>query len=225
LTAKTPSALLLVAHDRFYDLESSYTSLLDQLGITYDIWTLPRTQPPFDGPSATQLSWYPLVLWYTGYDWYLPLTSNDETHLSTYLTNGDRLLLSSPFYIDGPRSNTDFARNRLGVLSYSYDMTASVAYGSPGHPLGAGFAPAALTNPFPGTGFTVLNAALVPSSFSSTAWRADHNRAIAIASDRPDNRLVYWSVPLEALPTAARKSVLQRASGWLGPLGDSTARL
>ena len=224
LTAKTPSALLLVAHDRFYHLESSYTSLLDQLGISYDIWTLPHTSPPFDGPSEEQLSWYPLVLWYTGYDWYLPMTLKDETQLSTYLGNGGRLLLSSPFYIDG-RSNTDFARNHLGVLSYSYGMTASVAYGSPGHPLGAGYAPTVLTDPFPGAGFTVLDAALVPSSLSSTAWRADHNRALAIASDRPGNQLVFWDVPLEALPTGARKSVLQRTLGWLGPLGDSTARL
>jgi hypothetical protein len=137
LTAKTPSALLLVAHDRFYHLESSYTSLLDQLGISYDIWTLPHTSPPFDGPSEKQLSWYRLVLWYTGYDWYLPVTPKDETQLSTYLGNGGRLLLSSPFYLAG-QSNTDFARNRLGILNFSYDMTASVACGSPGHPLGAG---------------------------------------------------------------------------------------
>ena len=224
LTAKTPSALLLVAHDRFYDRQSYYTSLLDQLGISYDIWTLPRTQPPFDGPSATQLSWYPLVLWYTGYDWYLPLAPGDETRLSTYLDRGGRLLLSSAFYMDG-QGSSDFARNRLGVLSYSSEMTASVAYGSPGHPLGAGFAPTTLGNPFPGAGFSTLTGVLVPSSLASTAWRADHDRAVAIANDRPGNRLVFWDIPLEALPTAVRKTVLQRTLGWLGPLGELTAHL
>ncbi len=224
LTAKTPSALLLVAHDRFYDRQSDYTRVLDQLGVSYDIWELTNAAPSRDGPSARQLSWYPLVLWYTGYDWYRPMTTADESGLATYLDGGGRLLLSSPFYLDG-NSNSDFALNRLGIMDYSYDMTASLAYGSPGHRLGAGFSPAALTNPFPGAGFSVLDVALVPSSLSSTAWRSDHNRAVAIASDRPGDRLVFWGIPLEALPGSVREAVLGRTLGWLGPLGDSTAKL
>lgn len=226
LLAKTPAPLLVVDDDRWYQVDQAYTDPLDELGVAYDVWHVAWSGPStsLNGPAAWRLAWHPLVIWYTGYDWYLPLTAYDEEQLTAFLDGGGRLMLSSAFYAE-LGGDSVFARTRLGLLDHTYGLTATRAYGSPAHPTGAGFEPARLENPFPLAGFFTLDGVVVPAAQADTAWRGDHHRAIAIASSRPDNRLIFWNIPFEALPDGVRLNSLRRTLGWLGPLGDSTVQV
>jgi uncharacterized repeat protein (TIGR01451 family) len=223
LTAKTPAPILLVDHRRWYGEDDTYTHMLDRSGVGYDVWQLPQSGPPsaFYGPPVEQLKQYPLVAWFSGYDWYGPLIAYDELQLSSFLDGGGRLLLSSPFYLD-QRGDSAFARDRLGVLAYTPRYTATATYGSPGHPLGANLGPIDLIDPFPSGGFPVLDGAMEPSAAAATAWRGDHDRAQAVARSSAGNRLAFWSLPLEALQPNRQSEVVGHAIGWLGPLGDSS---
>ncbi|MBN1887674.1 MAG: S8 family serine peptidase [Thermoflexales bacterium] len=226
LVAKTPSPVLLVDDDRWYNVEGAYLGAFDRLGISPDVWRVAWSgeSGALNGPPAERLRWYPLVVWFTGYDWYLPLTAYDEMQLAAYLDGGGRLMLSSAFYLD-LRGSSSFARQRLGVVDYIYGVTATLAYGSPGHPLGAGFESTRLVDPFPRASMFTLDYVLAPSAQAETAWRGDHHRALAIARSRASNRLVFWGIPFEALPDGTRAQALQRTLGWLGPLGDSSVQV
>lgn len=225
-TAKTPALVLVVDDDRWRNVEEAYTQALDRIGVAYDVWQVPwsGTGTDLNGPPFKRLAQYPIVVWFNGYDWYNPLTAYDEEQLAAYLDGGGRLMLSSAFYLD-LRGDSSFARARLGVLSHAYGMTATYTYGSPGHPLGAGWGQIRLLDPFPGAAFFTLDHALVPEASTDTAWRGDHHRAHAIARRQPGNRLVFWGIPFEALPDDARAAVLQRTLGWLGALGDSSVQV
>ncbi|HEX9114695.1 MAG TPA: S8 family serine peptidase, partial [Anaerolineae bacterium] len=226
LTAKAPAAVLLVDHHRWYDVQAGYVDALKQVGVSFDVWTLPVFGTPnsLNGPAAAEMSWYPLVVWFTGYDWLRPLSTVDEVELGKYLDGGGRLMLSSAFYLDQGAGRA-FARDRLGVIGYSTGITSTLAYGSPAHPLGLGFDHVDLVNPYPNAGFFTLDAAVVPSAAAQTAWRGDANRAVAISSDQAGNRLVFWTIPFEALAGDRRAAVLARTLGWLGPLGRSTVEV
>ncbi len=221
-TAKTPAPVLLVDDDRWHNVESAYTQSLDKIGVSYDVWQVKwsGTMVELNGPPAARLGWYPVVVWFTGYDWYLPLAAYDEEQLASFLDQGGRLMLSSAFYLD-LRSDNDFAHSRLGVMDYTYHLSSTYSYGSPGHPLGAGLAPSDLVDPFPTSAFYTLDYVLVPTASAQTAWRGDYDRAQAIARSQPGNRLIFWGIPFEALNDEARAAALRRSVGWLGPLGDS----
>lgn len=224
--AKTPAPVLLVDDGRWYNTNNAYIQAMDQVGVTYDVWQVPRTGSitMLNGPPFERLKWYPITAWFTGYDWSIPLSAYDEEQLAAYLDSGGRLMLSSVFYLDA-RHNSNFARQRLGVMNYTYGMTATHSYGSPEHPLGAGFERMELVDPFPRASYFTLDYALVPSAEAETAWRGDRHRAQAIARSQPGNRLVFWGIPFEALPDDARARVMQRTIGWLGPLGDSSVQV
>ncbi len=225
MTAKTPALILVVDDDRWYNVENAYTGALDQIGVSYDVWQVAWSGTPeaLNGPPVERLRWYPIVVWFTGYDWYRPLTGYDEEQLAAYLDSGGRLMLSSAFYMETRGHASAFARERLGVLTYTQGLTATWSYGSPGHPLGAGFDAVKLVNPFPGSGYFTLDDALVPAASAETGWRGDHHRAHAIACNYPGNRYVFWGIPFEALPDSTRVAALKRTLGWLGPLGQSSA--
>jgi subtilisin family serine protease len=224
LTAKTPAPVLLVDHHRWYPVAQAYTQSLEQIGVPYDVWDVGTVGAPDaqNGPPLARLKWYPEVVWFTGYDWYRPLSTYDEAQLSAYLDAGGRLLLSSAFYLDN-RGHSAFARDRLGVLDFTYGLTATQTLPAFANPLSKGLDPLRLNDPFPRAGFFTLDGGMTPDRQAATAWRGEHLRSQAISQDRPGNRLIFWNIPLEALPDAGRSRALQRAVGWLGPLGDSTA--
>jgi uncharacterized repeat protein (TIGR01451 family) len=173
------------------------------------------------GPSAERMSWYPAVVWFTGYDWFDPVEPADEASLTDYLHGGGRLFLSSPFYLD-MQGLTAFAQTSLGVLTFTDYLTTSVAYGAVSSPIGNGLGSFALTNPYPLAAFFTLAEGIAPGRAAATALRGSSDRALAIHRADATSRVVFMSIPFEALSEEGAARAMRRIVGWLGWLGDST---
>lgn len=209
---KTPAPVLLVDDDRWYDVESAYDQALTQAGVAHDIWSGP--------PPASRLGWYPVVVWFTGYDWYDPINTEDEANLASFLDEGGRLFLSSPFYMvmDGL---TSFGQTRLGVSQWVDNLPTDAAYGAAGDPIGDSLGVLTLTNPYGSSWYYTLAAALVPGRDTATALRGSSGRALAIHRAEADGRTTFMITPFEALSNRDAPRVMRRIVGWLGWLGDS----
>ncbi|MBN2391688.1 MAG: S8 family serine peptidase, partial [Anaerolineae bacterium] len=75
LSVKTPAPVLLVDDDRWYPVERQYTSALTARAIPFDVWDTTDNLGSIPGtrsPSLAILQRYPMILWFTGYDWYAP---------------------------------------------------------------------------------------------------------------------------------------------------------
>jgi uncharacterized repeat protein (TIGR01451 family) len=220
LTTKAPAPILLVDDDRWYDQEEKYQAALADRGLAYDYWPTGRTDgnSPRGGPPSDVLGRYPVVLWFTGYDWYAPVTDDEEAALTAYLDAGGRLFLSSQDFLyyhhDSP-----FSRDYLGVITYTEDVTPTLARGVPGDPVGDRLGPYALDYPFRN-----WSDALVPAPGTAVPFRDQERRPIALARHRADvdYRTIFFSFPFETLPAPGRAEVMERAVGWLSWLGSST---
>jgi uncharacterized repeat protein (TIGR01451 family) len=228
LTTKTPAPVLLVDSERpqWYVRVGSYEQSLSQAGLAFDTWYVKGGNQPNPVP-ASRLSWYPAAVWFTGYDWYDPVNSTDEANMSAYLDGGGRLFLSSPFYLDmagyfDPTGVPAFARNRLGVISFTDNLTTDVAYGAASSPIGEELGVLSLTNPYPEAGFFTLAEAVVPGRDAMTDLRGSSGRALAIRRAGSNSRSVFMIAPFEALTGMEAAHVMGRTVGWLGWLGDST---
>ncbi len=215
LVSKTPAPVLLVDGERFYHLEQRYQTALEASGIGYDYRRIKDVWPP-SIPTTDTLSMYPIVVWYTGYDWYDPLDSEEESRLMAYLDGGGRLFLSAQDYLyygDGH----PLARHYLGVLGYSESLTATVATGEIGNPIGWGLGPYTLTYPYRN-----WSDALAPDGDAQVTLRGEHGLPIGLTQRGDRWRTAFWAFPFEALDPDAAKVAMSRTVGWLSWLGAST---
>ncbi len=97
---KTPGAILLVDDDRWYDQELTYRSALDAGGFDYDFWEIGSSPIVRGSPPSQTLNAYDIVIWYTGYDWFAPITDVEQESLASFLDHGGRLFLTSQDYLD-----------------------------------------------------------------------------------------------------------------------------
>ena len=85
--------VLLVDDDGNETIDQFYKAALNLLNITYDVYeVLPANT---NGPNATVLSNYDLVIWFTGSVYNNTLTPIDMVNLETYLNNGGKLWIIS----------------------------------------------------------------------------------------------------------------------------------
>ena len=217
-TTKAPAPILLVDDDRWYDQEDKYKLALADAGFPYDDW---RTNWIYKGPGEGPLTLnvlqrYPIVVWFTAYDWYEPVTADEETMLEAYLDGGGRLFLSSQdflyYHYDDP-----FNRDYLGVITYTEDVTPTLAQGVPEDPVGERLGPYPLSYPFRN-----WSDALVPAPGAAVPFRDQRRNPIAVARRDQDLSTLFLSFPFEALPQAGQAEVMERAVGWLSWLGRST---
>lgn len=214
LVSKTPASILLVDDDRWYEEEAAYRDALDKVGLQYDYWDV-RTknyESPGDPPADT-LNLYPYALWFTGYDWYGPITNREAALLSNYLDNGGRLFLSSQdalYYQDG----APFSRDYLGVVDYAEEVTPTLVYGAGGELGFLGAFPLA----YP---FRNFSDGVIPSRNSSVEIVDNRGWSSALATRGENWKTVFFSFPFEALPEASRPEMMQQITGWLGWLGQS----
>ena len=212
VTAKTPAPVLLVDDERWYRYEDRYTASLDALDIGYDMLD---TSGAVLAQAAAILPRYPIVVWWTGYDWYQPLAAADETNLAAYLDAGGRLLLSSQDLMDINGSNP-FIKERLGVLAASYSITATEATGVIGGPLHEGLGPWQLDYPFRN-----WSDGLILDAAARAVLHDEHLNTVGVARPADTWRTVFFSFPLETLDVDARRTLLGRTLLWLSPLGES----
>lgn len=211
-SAKTPAPLLLVDDDRWYEVEDAYKDALAADDQTYDIWdTRGGTTPVYE-----TLQMYPAVIWFTGYDWYQPLTAADEQALARYLDGGGRLFLSAQDYLF-VSGLTDFGNRYLGVLTYTNDITAVAVTGASGNPIGEGLGPYTLTLPYREWADIVT-----PTAAASIAFLNANGDPTALTLDGGAFKTVFFSFPFEGLPAAGRSAVLRRIIRWFDPLAAST---
>ena len=123
------------------DVRFYYTSALDELGVTYEVWDV-ATQ---GDPSANDLIGYRMVIWFTGYPRHNTFTSANEAAVASYLDAQGRFWLVSEDYLYD-RGLTSFGQNRLRIRGYTNDVNRTdpegVEYSS-----GAGLGPYNLTPP------------------------------------------------------------------------------
>lgn len=133
------------------DVRIYYTSTLDEVGVTYDVWDV-ATQ---GDPSADDLMSYQMVLWFTGYPRSDTFTAANETAVAAYLNAaGGRFFLSSEDYLLD-RGLTSFGQIRLGIGSYTNDVNRTDLE-STGQSPGGGLGPYNLIPPsgWPGDLYT-----------------------------------------------------------------------
>jgi hypothetical protein len=219
LRSKTPAPVLLVDDDRWYQMGERYATALRAAGVHYDVWD---TQHYLGGlPNATSVSTstlahYPTVLWFTGYDWYAPVTPVEEERLLWYLDQGGRLLLSSQDFLYYGEDVRPLAR-RMGVLSWAAEITPTVAQGVVEHPAGGIWGPVELDYPY-------LNWSdgVEPAPGASVVARADEGRPVAVGRVLTNSaRTLFYGLPLETLPPRERAQALSNGVGWLSSLGRS----
>lgn len=216
LSAKTPAPVLLVDDDRWYPMQDRYTGALDSRGVPYDVWSTRHEVAQAAGaysPPADILRRYPVVLWFTGYDWYQPITLNETAVLSSYLASGGRLALSSQdflYYHEG----TPLAQ-RLGVLTWN-ELPVEAVQGAPGHPTGQPWGPETLTYPFNNWSDVVE-----PVFTATTVLRGQLGQPVGLAAERDGSRTLFYGFALESLPVAGLADALEAGVGWLSPLGLS----
>jgi len=114
----------------FTDVRSYFTAALTANGYTYDVFEVNSIGG--DGPNATTMAGYPVVIWFTGESWQLnqTLTPTDEINLATYLDGGGSLFLSAQDYFwdrysaldPGSFSPGDFPYDYLGVTWIDQDV-------------------------------------------------------------------------------------------------------
>ncbi len=125
-----------------------YTSALDALGISYDIWD---TESPLgDSPTYSDMVGYDVVLWFTGYAWELGVfTPGDEAEVAQYLESGGQFILSSEDYYGEHWPPSVFMPDYLGVDldSVVEDVLITSLAGLAGSPIGDGLGPYTLVRP------------------------------------------------------------------------------
>jgi subtilisin family serine protease len=215
LTSKTPATVLLVDDDRWYDIDPAYQAALSANGMPWDKFDT-RGGP---GPTAARMLMYPVVVWTSGYDWYDPLSADDENHLRAYLDAGGRLFYSAQDYLYVRGNASDFPPRYLGVLTYTNDMTVTVVSGVPGNIVGDGLGPYSLIYPYRNFSDYVTPTLSAQAAFIGNDVAA---AALAYRSTSPNFKTIFFAFPFEAIPSAYEPEVMQSAVGWLSPLGDST---
>jgi uncharacterized repeat protein (TIGR01451 family) len=215
--SKAPAPILLVDDHRWVDTLENYQTALGANNLPYDVWETDQAPNGLDtGPFLSRLRRYPVVIWFTGYNWYQTLAPNDEVQLAAYLDGGGRLLLSSQDYLYNS-GFTDFARHYLGVADYTEDMTVTQTVGTVGSPVGGGLGLMNLEYPFRN-----WSDALEPSPDAQPAFWGQHGQPVALTLEQWPWKTAFFAFPLEAYHAQDMAMVLDRAVDWLSPFGDSS---
>ncbi len=224
LNVKTPAPVLLVDDDRWYPMEERYTSALTARAIPFDVWDTAENRGSIPGPRSPSLDIlrrYPIILWFTGYDWYAPILAQEAAALLAYLDNGGRLLLTSQDFLY-EHDDSPLAR-RFGVWHWDESLNPTYAFGVPDHPAGGTWGPVELDFPFRNWAD-----AIEPAPDAAPVIRGQLGQPLGIAATEAaateavaNSRTLFYAFPLETLPFDTRATALAQGAGWLSPLGMS----
>lgn len=216
---KTPGTILFVDDDRWYDEEHHLTNALDAMGLVYDVWqTGWQIFAGRGSPPAVLLREYEFIIWYTGYDWFAPVTPAEVAGLTAFLAEGGRLFLTSQDFLYYNR-HTPLAKHYLGVLDYRESVTPTQVFGGNHPAIGPDLAgPLALER-----GRYLNNGdGLIPTANGRPFFWHNSGMPAGVAVAGPTWRSIFWGVPFEWLPDDQEAVAMNRIMGWLSDLGDST---
>ena len=217
---RTPAPLLLVDDDRWYEVGDAYREALRDNGIPFDVWYVQggSSGGPSRSPPLETLSMYPMVVWFSGYDWYEPLTPEDEAALGHYLDAGGRVAYSGQDYLSASEEISEFAHDRLGVLDYTEDVTNTHVGGVITSPLGSWMRPEELVYPY-----SNHSDVLTPTVSAAVAFVNQDGQPVALTHARPNWRTAFFAFNPDGLSRSTRVRLLRRLAGWLSWMGASSA--
>ncbi|WP_420643245.1 S8 family serine peptidase [Candidatus Leptofilum sp.] len=210
-----PGNILFVDDDRWYDQSAELTAAMDNMELTYDTWDTRHATTSRNGPPLALLNQYDFVIWYTGYDWFQPLTYDENLALQAYLAQGGRLFLTSQDFLYYHR-HTPLARHYFGVASYleSIEPTRLIGFGDSA----TNVPPLRLTfEPYQNHGDGIL-----PADHSQPFFWGDRALPAGTATAGDDWRAIFWAVPFETITLTRQAEAMNQVIGWLSDLGDST---
>lgn len=217
---RTPGDILFVDDDRWYNYEDRYLTELNRLGIPYDYWDVGWNGAGRGSISAELLNQYDIVMWYTGADWFQPLTTTEAKDLSSFMENGGRLFLTGQSILTYHEEG--LIRPYLGVLKWQDELTMTKVFGEHRGALPSDLGGAHTLNY---SQFNRYSDGLVPSD-RAVSW-SDGGQAAGVATRGVSTnnipwRSVFWGVPPEILTDTAAAEVVNQSLGWLSDLGEST---
>ncbi|MCA9872159.1 MAG: S8 family serine peptidase [Anaerolineales bacterium] len=223
---KVPGTILLVDDDRWYDQETIYRAALSNAGYTFDEWNIGWDNNVRGSPSQELLNAYDFVIWFTGYDWFQPLSAVENGRLANYLAQGGRLFFSSQDFLYYHRQ-TPLARDYFGVLAYQESITPTQVFRANTllPPDAAGPLPldyGKFKNNSDGLIATPRTAPFLWHDQGMAAGlTAQGLQTLAGDGERP-YRAIFWSIPFEKTPLSQQPAMMNSIVGWLSDLGDST---
>ncbi|MCP5101284.1 MAG: DUF11 domain-containing protein, partial [Chloroflexi bacterium] len=218
LQHKTPGHILLVDDDRWYDQRALFEAQLDSMGLTYDVWSTSKDRITQPSPSSHFINEFDIVIWYTAYDWFAPITTQERASLTSFLEKGGRLFLTSQDFLFYHQNST-LAQEYLGVIDYRESISPTAVYA--GHRLQTS---SALAGPLRQDYGPYLNFSdgIIPGSTSTPFYWNNVGLPAAVATAGENHRAVLMSIPFETITETARPMVMNDIVGWLGDLGDSS---
>lgn len=217
VSQKTPGRILFVDDDLFYDEEGAYLAALDEMGVVYDVWDTDWKNGFDRNPPAALLENYDIILWYTGYDWFRPISAVQADALYDYMGTGGRLFLSSQDYLYY-NDEHPLTRDYFGVLDFQESLTPTLVFGGDNALVGEIDAQPLTYSPYQN-----FSDALTPSPNSEVfVWHNGGGGAGGVAQSGSDWRTLFWIFPFEKLPYKPRLDVMNQIMGWLGDLGGSS---
>jgi len=205
-TTDAMTILLVDDDDNEPDVRSTYTALLENAGILYDIFD---TENSDTEPDLSLLQGYPLVIWFTGdeYGGFSGPGSAGENALALYIEAGGHLLLSSQDYLYD-NGLTSFGQNYLGIASYLSDIYQTVVVGA---------------DIFESVGSVTLNYPfsnwsdeINPSSDAFLAFDGNEGNAGIRKEGTHGGAAIFLAFPIEAMPTDSQDILLNEVVSWLG---------
>ncbi len=215
---KSPGNILFVDDDRWYDQTDELTAALDSMGFTYDTWDTGHAADSRNGPPLPLLAQYDFVIWYTGYDWFQPITPAENQALAAYLAQGGRLFLTSQDFLYY-HHQTALAKTYFGVADYWETVEPTQLIGA-GHT--AVSAEAMPPVPLDFTPYQNHADGIVPAPHSQPFFWHDRALPAGTATAGDNWRAVFWAVPFETITPTRQAEVMNRVIGWLSDLGDSS---
>jgi hypothetical protein len=163
-----------------------------------------------------------LILWFTGYDWFQPISDEEDEAITAYLEGGGRLFLSSQDYL-GAHPASPNPREFFGVAAFQESVTPTQLF--PNEQWGSAYSLSDALSLEYGA-YQNFSDGLIPVNTNSAfIWHDQGSLAGTATSGRGESgqtwRAVFWALPFETLPAEEQVSAMEAVIGQLSDLGDS----
>lgn len=221
LNHKIPGQILFVDDDRWYDNEGKLTSMLNEMGLDYDVWETGYNLKGRGSPTGDFLNEYEFIIWYTGYDWFAPILPSEREALTKFLAQGGRLFLTSQDYLYD-HINSELTQSYLGVKDfweYWGGVPPTAVFASNHNAVDETLAGPNLLD------FSLYQNhtdAIIPHDLENVSFWYDRGYPAGTLTHGDDWRAAFLAYPLELISPTERSLSLNRIMGWLSDYGDSS---
>ena len=202
----------------------------DDAGAAYESYLL-TTLSEFDYRSrhwdvashgVPELSGVPVVLWMTGDDSVSTLTSEDQTAIEEYLSDGGSLLLTGQDITEDLQAGSTFLRDILHCDVQQHSTTMRHLFGTAGDPVSEGLEVFLIGSQGAGNQRSPSSLTILPGGSECFFYAVTDSQAGGVRGNYGAGKYIFFAFGLEAvsgtLGSNTRTDVLQRAFDWFGAL-------